>query len=216
MSLSSKEAILAAARRKAQAHGYSGLNFRDLADEVGIKAASIYHHFPSKADLGGAVARRYWEDTAVDLEAISTETSDPRRSLHEYPNIFRKSLESDNRMCLCSFMAAEYDDLPEAVKKEVQAFADVNVAWLSRMLSAAAVFNSGESEQRARAIFAAVAGAQLIARSRSDISLYDALIESYRASGLLPANGDAKPEPRRGGRSGGAPRSAASSRRRPH
>jgi TetR/AcrR family transcriptional regulator, transcriptional repressor for nem operon len=213
MSLSSKEAILAAARRKAQAHGYSGLNFRDLADEVGIKAASIYHHFPSKADLGAAVARRYWEDTAADLEAISTETSDPRRSLREYPNIFRKSLESDNRMCLCSFMAAEYDDLPEAVKKEVQTFADVNVAWLSRMLSAAAVVNSRESEQRARAIFAAVAGAQLMARSRSDISLFDTLLDSYRTAGLLPANGAAKPEPQRRGRSGGATRSAASSRR---
>jgi len=34
---------------------------------------------------------------------------------------------------------------------------------------------------------AAVAGAQLIARSRSDISLYDALIDSYRVAGLLPA-----------------------------
>jgi TetR/AcrR family transcriptional repressor of nem operon len=114
------------------------------------------------------------------------ETSDPVRSLHLYPNIFRKSLEADNRMCLCSFMAAEYDDLPEAVKKEVQTFADVNVAWLSKVLSAAAVVNSGESEQRARAIFAAVAGAQLMARSRSDISLFDSLIESYRVAGLLP------------------------------
>jgi len=186
MSSSSKEAILAAARRTAQAHGYSGLNFRDLADEVGIKAASIYHHFPSKADLGAAVARRYWEDTAADLESMLAETSDPVRCLRRYPDVFRKSLESDNRMCLCSFMAAEYDDLPEAVKKEVQTFADVNVAWLSKVLTAAAVVNSGESEQRARAIFAAVAGAQLMARSRSDISLFDSLIESYRVAGLLP------------------------------
>jgi TetR/AcrR family transcriptional repressor of nem operon len=186
MSLSSKEAILAAARRNAQAHGYGGLNFRDLADEVGIKAASIYHHFPSKADLGAAVARRYWEDTAAELESMLAETSDPFRCLQQYPDIFRKSLESDNRMCLCSFMAAEYDDLPEAVKKEVQTFADVNVAWLSKVLSAAAVVDSRESEQRARAIFAAVAGAQLMARSRSDISLFDSLIESYRVAGLLP------------------------------
>ena len=89
-------------------------------------------------------------------------------------------------MCLCSFMAAEYDDLPEAVKKEVQTFADVNVAWLSKVLSAAAVVDSGESERRARAVFAAVAGAQLMARSRSDISLYDTLIDSYRVAGLLP------------------------------
>jgi TetR/AcrR family transcriptional repressor of nem operon len=188
MSSSSKEAILAAARRAAQAHGYSGLNFRDLADEVGIKAASIYYHFPSKADLGAAVARRYWEDTAAALESMLAETSDPVRCLRRYPDVFRKSLETDNRICLCSFMAAEYDDLPEAVKKEVQTFADVNVAWLSRVLSAAAVVSPEESEPRARAIFAAVAGAQLMARSRSDISLFDSLIDSYRVAGLLPAH----------------------------
>jgi TetR/AcrR family transcriptional repressor of nem operon len=184
---SSREAILAEAKRSAQAHGYNGLNFRDLADTVGIKAASVYYHFPSKADLGAAVARRYWEDTAAGLESMSAETSDPLDCLRRYPEVFRKALATGNRMCLCSFMAAEYDDLPEAVKREVQAFADVNVAWLSRLLIAAAVVSAGESEQRARAIFAAVAGAQLIARSRSDIGLYDSLIDGYRAAGLLPA-----------------------------
>ena len=115
------------------------------------------------------------------------QSSDPLRCLRQYPDTFRTALANDNRMCLCSFMAAEYDDLPEAVQKEVQTFTDVNVAWLSKVLSAAAVVNSRESERRARAIFAAIAGAQLIARSRSDISLYDALIDSYRVAGLLPA-----------------------------
>jgi TetR/AcrR family transcriptional repressor of nem operon len=187
MGSNAREAILAAARRTAQAHGYGGLNFRDLADEVGIKAASIHYYFPSKADLGAAVARRYWEDTVADLESMSARAPDPLRCLRQYPDIFRKSLESDNRMCLCSFMAAEFDDLPDAVKKEVQAFAEVNVAWLSGLLSAAVVVGAEESKDRARAIFAAVAGAQLMARSRSDIALYDALIESYRRAGLLPA-----------------------------
>jgi TetR/AcrR family transcriptional repressor of nem operon len=186
MTTSSKEAILAAAKRTAMAHGYSGLNFRDLAQEVGIKAASIYHHFPSKADLGAAVAKRYWEDIAAVLEAISAESPDPLGALRRYPAIFRKSLENDNRMCLCSFMAAEYDDLPDAVKTQVQAFADVNVAWLSKTLTDAGVVAATESEKQARAIFAAIAGAQLMARSRADISLYDALIGSYRLAGLLP------------------------------
>ena len=187
MNADSRERILAAARRVAQAHGYSGLVFRDLAEDVGIKAASIYHHFPSKADLAAAVARRYWEDSAAALEALSAKSSGPLESLRRYPDTFRKALENDNRICLCSFMAAEYADLPEPVKKEVQIFADVNVAWLSKMLSAAKVVSSKKSEQRARAIFAAVAGAQLMARSRSDIALYDALIDSYRLAGLLLA-----------------------------
>ena len=186
MSTNAKEAILEAARRTAQAHGYSGLNFRELADEVGIKAASIHYHFPSKADLGAAVAKRYWEDSAAVLEALWAESSDPVRCLRQYPDTFRKSLENGNRMCLCSFMSAEYDDLPEPVKKEVLAFADVNVAWLTRVLSAATEMNPGESEQRARAIFAAVSGAQLMARSRAEISVFDALVDSYRVAGLLP------------------------------
>jgi AcrR family transcriptional regulator len=62
MSTTSREAILAAATTIAQAHGYGGLNFRDLAAMVGIKPPSIYHHFPSKADIGVAVAKRYRED----------------------------------------------------------------------------------------------------------------------------------------------------------
>jgi TetR/AcrR family transcriptional regulator, transcriptional repressor for nem operon len=187
MSTNSREAILEAARRTAQAHGYGGLNFRDLAAEVGIKAASIYHHFPSKADLGAAIAKRYWEDTAAGLEAMSVDFADPTRCLREYPATFRKALENGNRMCLCSFMAAEYDDLPEPVKTEVRAFTDVNVAWLGKVLTAAGVVRAESSEARARAIFAAIAGAQLVARSRADLALYDALIESYRVAGLLPA-----------------------------
>ena len=186
MSVNSKEAILAAARQTAQAYGYGGLNFRDLAAEVGIKAASIYHHFPSKADLGAAVARRYWETAAAALDTMLQEEGDPLRCLRRYPEIFRQSLENHNRICLCSYMSAEYDDLPEPVKLEVQAFADVNIQWLGQVLVAAGIVDAEASETRARAIFAAVTGAQLFARSRSEISLYDTLIESYRAAGLLP------------------------------
>src|SRR3569832_2021124 len=103
LSANSREAILAAATQIAQAHGYQGLNFRDLAADVGIKAPSIYHHFASKADLGAAVAKRYWEDTAAALDGISAEfADDPARALHEYPTrVFQKTHKNNNRLCLC-------------------------------------------------------------------------------------------------------------------
>jgi TetR/AcrR family transcriptional repressor of nem operon len=177
---------LAAARAMAQARGYGGLNFRDLAQEVGIRAPSIYHHFATKADLAAAVARRYWEDAGAALDALAAETADPVVALRGYPAMFRKALESGNRICLCSFMAAEYDDLPEPVTVEVQTFADVNVAWLTKMVIAADMVGPTEAPDRAQAVFAAVAGAQLVARSRADIALYDRLIEGYRRASLLP------------------------------
>ncbi|WP_345817461.1 TetR/AcrR family transcriptional regulator (plasmid) [Paraburkholderia sp. PREW-6R] len=185
-SSNSREHILAVATRVAGAHGYGGLNFRDIAAEVGIKAASVYHHFPSKAELGAEVAKRYWEQFSAMLAARLAASNDPLVCLREYPDTFRTALQNDNRMCLCSFMAAEYDDLPDTVKKEVQTFADVNISWLASVLIAAGVVTEEESEERARAIYAAIAGAQLMARSRSDITIYDSLVRNFRKTGLIP------------------------------
>src|SRR6266404_5647499 len=39
--------------------GYAGFSFRDLAAEIGIKSASVHYHFPTKATMAAAVARRY-------------------------------------------------------------------------------------------------------------------------------------------------------------
>ncbi|SOE87566.1 transcriptional regulator, TetR family [Burkholderia sp. YR290] len=184
---SSSDKILTVATKIAQAHGYGGLNLRTLAEEVGIKAASLYYHFPSKADLAAAVAKHYWENAAAALEAISDTTPNAADCLRKFPGTFRASLENDNRMCLASFMTAEYDDLPEVVKKEVQTFVEVNVAWLAKMLVKAEIVGTRDAKRRGRAIFAAVSGAQLMARGRSDVKLFDALIDSYRSAGLLPA-----------------------------
>ena len=185
MNTNAREAILLAAKRMAQSRGYSGLNLREIALEVGIKAASIYYHFPGKAELAAAVARRYWEDGAAALESISQESPNPVDALHRFPEIFRRSLEADNRLCLGSFMGAEIDDLPDGARAEIRLFADVNVAWIGMLLVAAKVCETKAAEDRARAIFAAVAGAQLLAKSRADIALFDALVETYRTPALL-------------------------------
>jgi TetR/AcrR family transcriptional repressor of nem operon len=184
---SSRDRILETATRIAQAHGYGGLNLRALAEDVGIKAASLYYHFPSKAELAAAVAKRYWQDAAEGLELISSTTPDPAERLRRFPGTFRVALANDNRICLCSFMTAEFDDLPENVKREVETFTDVNVAWLSKTLVAAGIVGTRDAKKRANAIFAAVAGAQLMARGRSDIKLFDALVKNYELAGLLPA-----------------------------
>lgn len=187
MSTNAREDILAAAKLVAQAHGYAGLNFRDLAEQVGIKAASIYYHFPGKADLAAAVAKRYWEDSAAYLESLLQSSAGPQEALRLYPGTFRWALENENRICLCSFMSAELDDLPEAVRAEVQAFAHVNVAWLKKALIAAKLSTPKEADKRARAIYSGIMGAQLMARNQADITVYDDLIESYRTAGLLPS-----------------------------
>ncbi len=195
MAVNAREAILAAAKTAAQQHGYNGINFRSIGEAVGVKNASIHYHFPSKADLGAAVAERYWQDVAAVLARIREANPDPRHCLQLYPSIFRTSLEDGNRLCLSSFMAAEHDDLPEPVKRQVLAFADTNVAWLTQVLTDAGLGTPAHCERRARAIYTAVAGAQLIARTRADLDVFDDLMRSYQEAGLIPVSLDAESAP---------------------
>lgn len=181
-----RQAIMDAARSTVQARGYNALSFREIGKEIGVTSASIHYHFPTKGALGAALARDYTAqgrtllDALVALDALSAR-------FDGYLAIFRKALEDDNRMCLCGIMAAEQHDLPAEVRQEVSAFTDLNVAWLEEQLAAAfPQMNDDERKDRSVAIFAAIEGAQLIARGRSEIALYDRAIAAYRASGLFP------------------------------
>jgi TetR/AcrR family transcriptional repressor of nem operon len=55
------------------------------------------------------------------------------------------------------------------------------------LVGAGIVDTEDAAEPRARAIVASIAGAQLLARSRSDLGVSDDLVDAYRVAGLLPS-----------------------------
>jgi TetR/AcrR family transcriptional repressor of nem operon len=183
--IDTRQTIMTAARLMVQAHGYSGLSFRELAKAVGIKSASIHYHFPTKGDLGAALARAYTKEAGVYFDGLLA--AKPSVDwVRTYTDVFRSALVNDNRMCLCGIMAAEHHDLPPEVRAEVDRFTDANVAFLGKMLAAR---RSGAVtktiQRRALAIFAAIGGAQLAARGRGDVAVFDEIIDAYRAAGLF-------------------------------
>lgn len=181
-----RELIMTSARKMVQARGYNALSFRDLADSVGVKSASVHYHFPTKGDLAAALARRYTEDGIAWLDALLAEGLDYRTCLQRYVGIFRLALEDGNRMCLCGIMAAEHEDLPPLVRAEVAGFTNANVAWLTRLLAEQRPGTGAAlAQSRGAAIYAAVAGAQLVARGRGDIAVYDAIMGAFADTGLL-------------------------------
>jgi TetR/AcrR family transcriptional repressor of nem operon len=181
-----REAILEAGRLSVQAHGYNALSFRELAKEVGIKSASVHYHFPTKGDLAAALAGRYADEAEAFLGELSASDMDHEGVVAAYAGAFRVALANDNRMCLCGILTAEYDDLPIDARHEVDRFARINTEWLARLFAARHSAESDEAlRQRALAAFAAIEGAQLIARGHKDVATFDEIIATYRAVGLF-------------------------------
>lgn len=56
---SRRDEILAVATRLFGQQGYHAVGMRAIADAVGIRGSSLYHHFGSKADILGALAYDY-------------------------------------------------------------------------------------------------------------------------------------------------------------
>lgn len=184
--IDTRQEIMSISKRMVQARGYNALSFREVAKEVGVKSASVHYHFPTKGDLAAALARRYTDEGGAYLEGLLAISQDRAFLMKHYSSIFRSALIDDNRMCLCGIMAAEHHDLPDEVRAEIDRFSEVNVQWLVKVLSLGAPAGDTDALKRqARAIYAAIGGAQLLARGCGDISAYDQTVEAYKAAGLL-------------------------------
>jgi len=179
-------AIMKFGRALVQAHGYNALSFREIAKEVGVKSASVHYHFPTKGDLAAALAKEYTDQAVSFFQSLEASESDHDRMIDAYISVYRAALEQDNRMCLCGMMAAESADLPAFVLTEVNRFGEVNARWLTKMLSKRHPKTSHEKlEAQALSIYAAIEGAQLVARGRGDVAVFDRIIAAYKALGLF-------------------------------
>jgi TetR/AcrR family transcriptional repressor of nem operon len=171
--------LLDVAEQLVQTRGYSGFSYRDLADEVGIRTATIHYYFPAKADLGAALAVRYVDGALERVARAGERTTDRRALLREFIAVFRETLER-HRMCMCGMMAAEVEVIPEEMATQGRRFMQTSIEWLTKVLPSTG--DDARDRRRAMHAVASLEGALLLARSLGDKSAFDAVATELIAS----------------------------------
>ena len=170
--METREQILSVALEQIQRKGYNGFSYADIAEAVGIRKASIHHHFATKADLGKEVTVQYRHDFKTTLSSIEGGKVSNIQKLEAYINLFRQTLEQDHKVCLGIMLAATHEILPDGVRTEVKKFFQDNEVWLTRLLRKGQEvgdfeFKADPSEV-AISILSVLEGAMVIAESLED------------------------------------------------
>ena len=175
---STREEILSVTRNLIQTRSYLGFSFQDVADEVGIRKPSLYHHFRTKEALGVQVlleasyAFRRWTDTT---------SSSPEAKLNAYFNLYRWDLRAGAAMCPAGAMAPGWDCIEPELRGAVLGLRDQQIRWLTGVFSADPR-NSRRAGDLAGFVFAACQGALLSARMTGAVEDFECVITHVRTA----------------------------------
>ena len=94
------------------ADGYAQTSLEAVARKAGVSSATVYKHFPTKADLFGAIMSRLWENDP-DAEAVVPEPGDPRTGLVRIGRDYARLLLDRQSVDLFRVIIAETTRFPE-------------------------------------------------------------------------------------------------------
>lgn len=179
-----REQLLNHAQILIRQRGYNGFSYRDLAEHVGVKTASIHYYFPTKEDLLLEVVSDYAARVSANINAID-ESLSAKDQLDRYAQLFANA--PSDQICLCGTLAADLASLSERSRQTLQAFYRVHEAWLAKVMARAQVDGtlktSGDCESDGRWLFAAFQGGLMSSRLFQNASRLNDVMASVQVSG---------------------------------
>lgn len=176
------DAILTCARALIATGGYNGFSYADIADVVGIRKASIHHHFPAKADLVKTLVTRYREEVETGIGQMEQAIADPLAQLQAYIGYWKTCIgDASAPFCVCALLASEMPTLPQEVALEIRTYFRFLSGWLTQVLARGVAQGSmtlgTTPEIEAEAFMALVHGAMLSARAYGDTAAFGTIMD---------------------------------------
>ncbi|PDS35072.1 TetR family transcriptional regulator [Rhizobium anhuiense] len=183
--IDTKTELMVRAEDLVRGRGYSGFSYADLSEAVGIRKASIHHHFPTKELLVATVLRNYTERYATALVRIETHYKDALDRFDAYGRLYLTGVDK-GLGCLCAALSAELETLPDSLRLGTVSFFQAHIAWIDRIyaegLQRKEVNGALEAGEAARMVVASLEGALMMERLLAGRKGFDMTLSAIRKS----------------------------------
>lgn len=183
--------ILDCARSLIVLGGYNGFSYADISKVVGVRNATIHHHFPSKSNLVRALVLKYREEVELGMAELERNVPEPVEQLRAYIRYWETCIADNTApFCVCALLATELPMLPDEVALEVRTHFRTLSGWLvsvlERGVAQGSIQLSTSAKIEAEGFMASVHGAMLSARAYGDAKIFGVITHPLLGR-LLPA-----------------------------
>ncbi len=169
--MDTKRLLLEEAEKLVRTRGFAAFSYADLSKRVGIRKASIHHHFPTKEELGGALIDGYLVNFQKALQTILSDEVQFGKRLSKYADFFDKSID-EGMLPLCGALSAEMSALPKSMQERVRYFFELHLQWLQQVIRAGVASKelrgNTDAKRAAELILSTLEGASLVAWATGD------------------------------------------------
>lgn len=178
--INTRTKILDVAEDLVQRVGLNAMSYKDISEAVGIRKASIHHHFPKKENLIDGLLERCTVSYGDKYQRIVDGSGKAPEKLRKLTAVFADGL-NNKKLCLVGSISTDKNTLQDASCHILQSTIENTVSIFASVFRQGrqeqSLAYTGTDEETAFAFFSLLVGAQIVARSYGGIQSFQQAVE---------------------------------------
>jgi TetR/AcrR family transcriptional repressor of nem operon len=176
-----KSQILDVAEELVQRVGLNAMSYQHISDAVGIRKASIHHHFPKKEHLVEALLDRCHVSYGDRYQAIVDGDGSAPDKLRQLAAVFADGLKK-HHLCLVGTISADLNTLQasarDVLEKTIRETVAIYLLAFKQGESEGSLTLSDTAETSAYAFYSFLLGAQITSRACGGVEVFNQATEA--------------------------------------
>ncbi len=176
-----KTRILEVAKDLIHRVGLNAMSYQHISDAVGIRKASVHHHFAKKDNLVEELLKQCQVSYGDNYQQIVEGAGPAPTKLRQLAGVFEEGLQKE-QLCLVGAISTDLNTLQDGssriLKDTIQHTVDIFVVTFRQGLEESSLSFAGTPEETAYAYFSFLVGVQIAARVNGGVKSFRSATEA--------------------------------------